>query len=703
MLFLTCTLLVPLLTVTAYTVDLASWHARMTELQGAADAAALAGTVWMPNLQKSASVATETLARNGIVDGQDDVTVSISEGRTPTSLRVSVTDRTPNQILKQLGPAGNQLTRSAEADYYLPLPLGSPLNYFGGDRTKTATPDVTTHTITWPTPYNSTSRAPIGPFGCNVGSSAAQGYGRWSSATSYSATGFSGSTRCLWSATTATSSSAPTTQIPTNVPCNRIQSPTSNQGRWNTAIAPALATYTANNRHSSGTGNRQCTWAVQGSQPPDASTRAPANAPCVVTGASADGSWNDVAGLDVFLPVALLNAALCQWTSNATTTVTPGPNPIEVDRSPGFWAQVEGPGTVTAYGDAFSTRCTTGLSCTNIQSKQFRTTGYWYVLKIPAGATAPVTLSVFDALYRRGGTITADTGDYNLGAASTTTNPDFVTEYRVYKQTDPLDVNVRVPVGVATAGNQADGSCWWAVTAQAAFDGVWKPLCTITPQGGAAETYLLNVRTYDSGTARGAGLNGYALQAIASSGTQPALYAYSDMGMFNNGSGTFYLAEVAPTFAGKVLAIDLWDPGDVSSGTAVIYPKMPSTTAPKPVRDAPATCTYTSSPDPNDVNSQTSAPAWGVTGSRYATAHASDDPLKCAINTAPSGSSQRFNDEWLRIRIQIPSNYTCTVGLNPETTAGSCWWGIQYSFSAQPYDVTTWKARIEGNPVRLTS
>jgi hypothetical protein len=73
------------------------------------------------------------------------------------------------------------------------------------------------------------------------------------------------------------------------------------------------------------------------------------------------------------------------------------------------------------------------------------------------------------------------------------------------------------------------------------------------------------------------------------------------------------------------------------------------------------------------------------------------------VNTAPTGTARRFNDEWLHIRVQIPSSYTCTPGLNPETTAGSCWWGIRYDFSSQPYDVTTWRSRIEGNPVHLTS
>lgn len=700
-LVLTALLLLPLLTFGAFGVDLASWYSRAGQLQQAADAAALSGTVWMPNLPKASEVAADSLEHNGVVHGADDVTVAIGEGATPTSLRVQVTDHSAARFLSGLFMSGDQeLTRSAEAEYFLPLPLGSPLNYFGGDHDKTVQTDVTTVTVTWPVPHNSTTRPPAGPFGCNVGTSSAQALGRWSNATSYSATGFSGTTQCLWTAATATTSAAPTTQVPTNVPCNRQQAPTSQLGRWNTGLLGALHNYTASNRFSSGTGNRQCTWAVADTEPPDHATRVPANAPCNVTGDLLRGSWNSVLGLPVYLPAALLPAALCQWTASITTTVVPGANPIPADRSPGFWAQVEGPGTVSAYGDAFSTRCTITLNCSTPQSNQWRDSGYWYVIQVPEAGAAPFTISIFDALFRRDGVITEASGDFNLGAASTSTNPDFTTEYRVYRQTDPLDVTDRDPLGSGITANQLDGSCWWAVTAEAAFDMTWRPLCSITPQPG--DRYLLNVRSYAPGPIRGAGLNGYAVQAVAPGTTiQPALFAYSDMGMFNNGSGTFYLAEVAPTFAGKVLAIDLWDPGDVSNGTATIYPKMPSLSAPKAVANVPPTCTYTSSPDPNAVNGGT--PSWGRTGVGYTTAQVSDDAVRCAIATAPSGSAQRFNDEWLRIRIQVPSDYTCTVGLNPETTAGSCWWGIEYAFSSQPYDVTTWKARIEGNPVHLTS
>jgi hypothetical protein len=698
-------LLFPLLVFAAYGVDLAHWRARVTYLQSAADAAAAAGAVWMPNLPKATQVATATLAHNGIVSGVDNMLVEIAEGATPTSLRVEVTDQNADRFLSSIVSDGQVLKRSAEAEYALTLPLGSPLNYFGGDRSKTQLPDTTVYSVTWPLPAGSTSRPPAGPsFGCNVGTASSQNLGRWTSATTFDPTGYSGSTRCQWTVlgiagagVTAVPPPDHTTRAPTNQPC-RVRADGNATGtvlgRW------ASGVYTSG---TGGTGN-MCEFTVYSTDattvPSFSGTTAPQNRPCNVGYEASNGRWPSSGA---FVSNAIFTAGesagnrLCRWHAATTSSIVPGENPIPVDRNPGFWAQVEGPGTVGALGDAFSSRCTTTLYCGTQQSAQYRSTGYWYVIKMPTGST-PTTISIFDALFRRDGTITAETGDALLyGSSNTTTNPSFTTEYRVYKQTNPLDITSRVPVGAGSSADQADNSCWWDITSEAAFDMQWKPLCTITPNDG--DIYLLNVRTHASGV-QGVGLNGYAVQAISTGGVQPALYAYGDMGTFNNGSGTFYLAEVGPEFAGKILALDLWDPGDVSSGTATIYPKMPSATEPRPVADAPATCTYTSSPDPNTANG--GSPSWGNTGTVYSTAQASDDDARCAIDTAPSGSSQRFNDEWLRIRIQVPDDYACTVGLNPETTAGSCWWGIEYDFSAQPYDVTTWKARIEGNPVHVT-
>jgi hypothetical protein len=699
-------LLVPLVLFAAYGVDLASWHARLTYLQKNADAAATAGVVWMPNLTKATQIANDTLAYNGIVSGTNNIFVDISEGATPTSLHVVVSDHNATRFFSNMINGNQQLTRSAEAEYYLPLPLGSPLNYFGGDSTKTQLPDTTTYAVDWPTPAGSASRPTVGPtYPCNVGTSSTQAVGRWTSATVFDSAGYTtGAGLCEWTvvgaASTGNSAVPPpdyTTRRPVTQPC-RVRTDGSASGvvlgRWNVNV------YTPGTTGS----DAMCTFAVYATTsstvPSFSSTTAPITRPCNVGYEASYGKWP---ATGAFVPSSIFTAAdtagnrLCHWNALVSSTVTPGANPIAATRSPGFWAQVEGPGTVSAYGDAFSTRCTTALSCATPQSLQYRDTGYWYAIKMPATGSSSTTISIFDALFRRAGDITTDTGDYILGSTSTTTNPSFTTEYRVYKQTNPLDINARTPVGSASSANQTDNSCWWDITEETAFDMQWKPLCTITPVNG--DSYLLNVRTHATGT-QGVGLNGYAVQAISTGTAQPALYAYSDMSMFNNGSGTFYLAQVGPEFAGRVLAVDLWDPGDVGSGTATLYPKMPSLSAPKPVANAPATCTYLASPDPNAVNG--GSPAWFVTGTQYATPQASDDTTRCAVNTAPSGTSHRFNDEWLHIRIQIPSTYTCTVGLNPETTAGSCWWGIEYAFSAQPYDVTTWKARIEGSPVHLT-
>ena len=45
--------LIPLMVFAAFGVDLASWYSRISYLQKSADAAALAGTVWMPDINEA--------------------------------------------------------------------------------------------------------------------------------------------------------------------------------------------------------------------------------------------------------------------------------------------------------------------------------------------------------------------------------------------------------------------------------------------------------------------------------------------------------------------------------------------------------------------------------------------------------------------------------------------------------------------------
>jgi len=277
------------------------------------------------------------------------------------------------------------------------------------------------------------------------------------------------------------------------------------------------------------------------------------------------------------------------------------------------------------------------------------------------------------------------------------------------------DFNARVPTpGQPGAGDANPNSCWWKLAPTAAnvttFGGSWQTLCTLNANND--EIYLVNVNT-SSSNGNGAGVNSYALEATSSAcaldgACQPSVYAFGDMGMYNNidaGLSTFYLAEVGPQFAGKTLVIELWDSGD-ANGVARMTPQRPSAAMPKPVVPVPASeCSYgADTPNPRHGSSQ-----FGGATSAAVAAGTSPPGPNCTILTAnqPSASGtprvSLYNDEWLTIKVDIPADYTCALGENPEITAGSCWWGIEYDFSKRATDVTTWRARIEGNPVHLTT
>src|SRR5690606_19075022 len=111
--------------------------------------------------------------------------------------------------------------------------------------------------------------------------------------------------------------------------------------------------------------------------------------------------------------------------------------------------------------------------------------------------------------------------------------------YTVWRQTNPLDVTQRV--------RQA-GCPEWNLRDEPEYRLKWVEMCdlpALAPDGRAA-VYLLNVKTSSTHN-RSDGVNGYAVQAVSPGPIQPAVYAYSSMGMRNNidaGEAKFYLAEV---------------------------------------------------------------------------------------------------------------------------------------------------------------
>jgi Flp pilus assembly protein TadG len=116
-------------------IDFGSWYVRAAEIKRATDAAALAGVVWMPEFDSAEAAALATAARNGFVDGQDGISVSVlAVPNNNRQLRVTITDSNVDQFFSRLVVKSQSITRDSTAEYVLPVPLGSPRNTFGTDQ-----------------------------------------------------------------------------------------------------------------------------------------------------------------------------------------------------------------------------------------------------------------------------------------------------------------------------------------------------------------------------------------------------------------------------------------------------------------------------------------------------------------------------------------------------------------------------------------
>ena len=139
-------------------VDMSRWSVEAERVQRAADAAALAGVVWMPaDFATAKSTALTEAKKNGYDDASSKVTVTVSEGDKPSQLVVKVSSTVANSFGQAIGTPNTTIGRSATADYAGGLSMGSPCNEFGSDPYGTAT-------------YKSTNCSDAGDFWANVGS-----------------------------------------------------------------------------------------------------------------------------------------------------------------------------------------------------------------------------------------------------------------------------------------------------------------------------------------------------------------------------------------------------------------------------------------------------------------------------------------------------------------------------------------------------
>ena len=122
-----------LLLMSALVIDLAWLWNNSLRIQRTADSAALAGVVQLPqNVPSAVTLARQEATRNGYNYLTPGITVSpVQDAQNPRRLNVKVTAPVKTFFLGLIGMQTIVVSRQAHAEYVLPVPMGSPENYYG--------------------------------------------------------------------------------------------------------------------------------------------------------------------------------------------------------------------------------------------------------------------------------------------------------------------------------------------------------------------------------------------------------------------------------------------------------------------------------------------------------------------------------------------------------------------------------------------
>ena len=678
----------------ALVVDVAWFWTNQQQMQKAADAGALAGAVYLPgDVPRAYSSAMAEAKKNGYVNGSSGVTVTAAQD-TSNRRRLKVTISGPvqtyfGQVFCVITGCSHQITESVTgiAEFTLPVPMGSPQNYYG----------VGTYVYNQ---VNTQTNDNSGNTGWDAEGNYQSGTG-WTNAVAAS----SNDNNYAYTATNAR------TQTWYSF---GLQSGGNGVPNDSTLSIDGIEVQLADVYRNNGSGGTNCTVKVEVSWNGGSSWSSSQNTGTISTNTSSDQivgsssstsgwgshtwSYGDFSnsnfrvrltwsngtsscgtGRQVNLDQLLVRVTYHTTTTSTTTTLTTGSVTSPTGgtlASQGMWAAVITKGGSRENGDQFSPQNdNSGISGHTSINPDYSPLGYDYTVLINGGAGQ---VKIFDASFCEtgsngsGGDMGA--GDHWIGGA-----PNGVTTLYTLWDENNTPYDTTDDTLVATSGGtfanqiQADysgamgnpGHSGLTDCSTDPYHNAWYTLAT----GLAAGRYRVNVNTSDSRNNNTNAENMFSLW-VTSSGANPQVYGEGKMAAYTNlvsGNQLFYLAQIGQENAGKTMEITLFDPGDVS-GNAYLRIK---------------------SPDGNSYNYATFS--WtadnGTSGTNVT-----------SIQTASSGGSY-FNDRVITIDVSLPSNYGAT-GLTPpgETQAG--WWKIEYQVSGGN-DTTTWQVAIRGSPVHL--
>ena len=111
----------------ALVIDVSWYWANSLRVQRAADAAALAGVVWLPGSPASAYTTAKAEAKkNGYIDGAGAVVTPLKDGSNDRRLNVTLKTDIGTFFMRIFGIPSIPITRTARAEFVLPVPDGQP-------------------------------------------------------------------------------------------------------------------------------------------------------------------------------------------------------------------------------------------------------------------------------------------------------------------------------------------------------------------------------------------------------------------------------------------------------------------------------------------------------------------------------------------------------------------------------------------------
>ena len=113
-------------------VDVSWYWVNSLRVQRAADAAALAGAVMLPNKQSQAyTLAYEEASKNGYPVGGGTIVTPVQDPDNDRRLVVTIQTQIGTFFMRVIGIESIGVARTSKAEFTLPVPMGSPQNYYG--------------------------------------------------------------------------------------------------------------------------------------------------------------------------------------------------------------------------------------------------------------------------------------------------------------------------------------------------------------------------------------------------------------------------------------------------------------------------------------------------------------------------------------------------------------------------------------------